>query len=161
MLKNWTLPSQLIIFLDFWAKILKIAHSVNYSHLPPCTHFILKLPTWLHVVSATVQPGFVTWNSHPQISAKSSKSNMPGLHNYNSKDVGSVLWMTSYRNRDKDYLFINMIYFSKTQFTITWELKKNVNHTSKNIAWGQMKSDVLAKSCLYHRVNNKCKKSKY
>ena len=34
-LKNWRLPTQLIIFLDFWAKTLKIAHPVNYSYLPP------------------------------------------------------------------------------------------------------------------------------
>ena len=26
---------QLIIFLDFWAKILRITHPVNYSYLPP------------------------------------------------------------------------------------------------------------------------------
>ena len=30
-LKNWRLPTQLIIFLDFWAEILRIAHPVNYS----------------------------------------------------------------------------------------------------------------------------------
>ena len=35
MLKNLILPAQLIIFPDFWAKILRIAHSVNYSYLPP------------------------------------------------------------------------------------------------------------------------------
>ena len=33
--QNWKLPTQLIIFLDFWAKILRIAHPVNYSYLPP------------------------------------------------------------------------------------------------------------------------------
>ena len=27
---------KLIIFLYFWAKLLKIAHPVNYSYLPPC-----------------------------------------------------------------------------------------------------------------------------
>ena len=27
--------TQLIIFLDFWAKILRAAHPVNYSYLPP------------------------------------------------------------------------------------------------------------------------------
>ena len=27
--KNLVLPTQLIIFLDFWAKILQIAHPVN------------------------------------------------------------------------------------------------------------------------------------
>ena len=31
------LPTQLIIVLDFWAKILRIAHPVNYSYLPPCS----------------------------------------------------------------------------------------------------------------------------
>ena len=30
-------PTQLIIFLDFGAKILRIAHPVNYSYLAPCT----------------------------------------------------------------------------------------------------------------------------
>ena len=35
-LKNWKLPTQLIIFPDFWAKILKLAHLVNY-YLPPCS----------------------------------------------------------------------------------------------------------------------------
>ena len=36
-LKNWRLPTrtQLIIFLDFLAEILRIAHLVNYSYLPP------------------------------------------------------------------------------------------------------------------------------
>ena len=34
-LKNWRLPTQLIIFPYFWAKILKIAHPVNDSYLPP------------------------------------------------------------------------------------------------------------------------------
>ena len=35
-LKNWRLPTQLIIFSDFWAKILKICPPpVNYSYLPP------------------------------------------------------------------------------------------------------------------------------
>ena len=29
------MPTQLIIFPDFWAKILKIVHQVNY-YLPPC-----------------------------------------------------------------------------------------------------------------------------
>ena len=29
------MPTQLIIFLDFWAKILQIAHPVYYSYLPP------------------------------------------------------------------------------------------------------------------------------
>ena len=33
-LKNWRLPTQLIIFPDYWAKILKIAHPVNYTYLP-------------------------------------------------------------------------------------------------------------------------------
>ena len=33
--QNGKLPTQLIIFLDFWAKILRIAHPVNYSYLPP------------------------------------------------------------------------------------------------------------------------------
>ena len=31
--QNWKLPTQLISFLDFWAKILRIAHPVNYSYL--------------------------------------------------------------------------------------------------------------------------------
>ena len=31
-LKNWRLPTQLIIFPDFWAKILEIARPVNYSY---------------------------------------------------------------------------------------------------------------------------------
>ena len=31
----WRLPTQLIIFPDFRAKIFKIAHPVNYSYLPP------------------------------------------------------------------------------------------------------------------------------
>ena len=35
-LKNWSLPTQLIIFPDFLQKILKIVHPVNYSYLPPC-----------------------------------------------------------------------------------------------------------------------------
>ena len=35
-LKNWRLPTQVIIFLDFWAEILRIAHPVNYSYLSPC-----------------------------------------------------------------------------------------------------------------------------
>ena len=51
---NWKLPTQLIIFLDFWAKILKIAHQVNHSYLPPClTHMghirkekMLSLSPW-------------------------------------------------------------------------------------------------------------------
>ena len=34
-LKNWRLPTQLIIFLDFWVKTLQIAHPVNYSYLSP------------------------------------------------------------------------------------------------------------------------------
>ena len=29
------LHTQLIIFLDDWAKILRIAHPLNYSYLPP------------------------------------------------------------------------------------------------------------------------------
>ena len=33
--QNWKLPTQLIIFHDFWAKILRIAHPVSYSYLPP------------------------------------------------------------------------------------------------------------------------------
>ena len=35
-LKNWRVPTQLIIFPYFGAKILRIAHLVNYSYLPPC-----------------------------------------------------------------------------------------------------------------------------
>ena len=35
-LKNWRLLTQLIIFPDFWSKILKIARPVNYSYLSPC-----------------------------------------------------------------------------------------------------------------------------
>ena len=34
-LKNWRLPTQLIIFRYFGANMLKIAHLVNYSYLPP------------------------------------------------------------------------------------------------------------------------------
>ena len=34
--QNWKLPTQLIIMLDFWAKIWRIAHPVNDSYLPPC-----------------------------------------------------------------------------------------------------------------------------
>ena len=41
LLKNWRLPTQLIIFPHFWAKIIKIARSVNYSYLPPCNHLRL------------------------------------------------------------------------------------------------------------------------
>ena len=33
--QNWKVPTQLIIFHDFWAKILRIAHPVNYSYLHP------------------------------------------------------------------------------------------------------------------------------
>ena len=36
VLKNLGLPTQLIIFLDFGAKILQIARPVNYSYSPPC-----------------------------------------------------------------------------------------------------------------------------
>ena len=39
--KNWRLPTQLIIFLDFWAKKLEIAHPVNYSYLPPWISVII------------------------------------------------------------------------------------------------------------------------
>ena len=35
-LEIWRLPTQLIIFVDFWSKILEIARPVNYSYLPPC-----------------------------------------------------------------------------------------------------------------------------
>ena len=35
--KNWKLPTQLIIFLDFGAKIIRIANPVNYSYLPCST----------------------------------------------------------------------------------------------------------------------------
>ena len=39
----WGLPTQLIIFLDFWAKILQIARPVDYSYLPPCLDSVGKL----------------------------------------------------------------------------------------------------------------------
>ena len=32
-LEAWKLPTQLTNFIDFWAKILRIAHPVNYSFL--------------------------------------------------------------------------------------------------------------------------------
>ena len=34
-LKNLSLPIQLITFLDFWVNVLRIAHPVNISYLPP------------------------------------------------------------------------------------------------------------------------------
>ena len=34
-LKIRRLPTRLIIFADFWAKILEIARPVNYLYLPP------------------------------------------------------------------------------------------------------------------------------
>ena len=42
-LKNWKLPTQLIIFPDFRAKIFKIAHPENYSYLPPWVREFAKL----------------------------------------------------------------------------------------------------------------------
>ena len=44
-LKHWMLPTQLIIFPHFGAKILKIAHPVNYSYLPPC-HELVSTRLW-------------------------------------------------------------------------------------------------------------------
>ena len=41
-LKNPSLPTQLIIFLIFWAKVLRIAHPVNYSYLPPWHQMRIK-----------------------------------------------------------------------------------------------------------------------
>ena len=35
-LKNWKLSTELITFLDILARIIRIAHPVNYSYLPPC-----------------------------------------------------------------------------------------------------------------------------
>ena len=39
--QNWKLPTQLIISLEFGANILRIAHPVNYSYLPP--RFVMDL----------------------------------------------------------------------------------------------------------------------
>ena len=52
-LKNWRLPTQLIIFPDFWAKILEIACPVNYSYLPPCPLQISK--------NISPPPPFLPW----------------------------------------------------------------------------------------------------
>ena len=47
-LKNLRLPTQLIILLDFWATILKIAHPVNYSYLLPCSQVQIFAKTCVH-----------------------------------------------------------------------------------------------------------------
>ena len=44
----WPLPTQLIIFPHFWAKIWQIAHPVNYSYLPPLAENPFAYDTYNH-----------------------------------------------------------------------------------------------------------------
>ena len=65
-IKNWMLPTHLIIFPHYWAKILEITRRVNYSYLHPwhiLFHYLLNDPHKGHWEVICSSRGHLTWRS--------------------------------------------------------------------------------------------------